>query len=110
MIPCSLISVSFINLLIIVALAYPTSMLLPALLLAATSYSTSVEQWRQAHEAKVRAEDGWLSYAGLFWLHEGSNEIPQAGVFEFRNGVVIWQGRPLKPDNPGPADVGTLGR
>ena len=85
-------------------------MLLPALLLAATSYSTSVEQWRQAHEAKVRAEDGWLSYAGLFWLHEGSNEIPQAGVFEFRNGVVIWQGRPLKPDNPGPADVVTVDR
>lgn len=28
-----------------------------------------------AYEASLRAEDGWLSVAGLFWLHEGENRF-----------------------------------
>jgi uncharacterized protein len=69
------------------------------------SYVVNIERWRQQMEAGLRADDGWLTLAGLFWLHEGSNSFgadpmseivlpagtaPQhAGVFELRDGVVM---------------------
>jgi uncharacterized protein (DUF1684 family) len=37
------------------------------------SYRSSLEQWRREREARLRAEDGWLSVAGLFWLEQGAN-------------------------------------
>lgn len=42
---------------------------------AVTPYEQSVEKWRQDYETKLRSEDGWLSVAGLFWLHEGENRF-----------------------------------
>jgi uncharacterized protein len=55
-------------------------------------------------EDSLRADDGWLTLAGLFWLHEGSNSFgtnpardialppgsapDDAGSFELRDGVV----------------------
>src|SRR5262245_60124196 len=69
-----------------------------------TSYQADVERWRRKMDDALRAEDGWLTLAGLFWLHEGSNSfgadpasdivLPDgsapdaAGVFELRDGVV----------------------
>ncbi|MEK6302654.1 MAG: DUF1684 domain-containing protein [Acidobacteriota bacterium] len=66
------------------------------------SYRDEVAKFRAEREAELKAENGWLSVAGLFWLKEGenrfgadpSNEIvlpegsapPQAGVFEFHEG------------------------
>jgi hypothetical protein len=29
--------------------------------------------WRAQADAAMRADDGWLTLAGLFWLHEGVN-------------------------------------
>jgi uncharacterized protein (DUF1684 family) len=43
-----------------------------------SSYRQSVEQWRQNYEAKLRADDGWLTVSGLFWLHEGENSFGSA--------------------------------
>ena len=43
-----------------------------------SSYQQSVEQWRQSYEAKLRADDGWLTVSGLFWLHEGENTFGSA--------------------------------
>lgn len=40
-----------------------------------TPYQQSVEKWRQDYEAKLKSDDGWLSVAGLFWLHEGENRF-----------------------------------
>lgn len=40
-----------------------------------SSYRQSVEKWRQAYDAKLRGDDGWLAVAGLFWLHEGENSF-----------------------------------
>jgi uncharacterized protein (DUF1684 family) len=40
-----------------------------------SSYQESVEHWRQSYEAKLRADDGWLTVSGLFWLHEGENRF-----------------------------------
>jgi len=36
-------------------------------------YQQSVEKWRQAYEAKLKADDGWLTVSALLWLHEGEN-------------------------------------
>jgi uncharacterized protein len=37
-----------------------------------------VEDWRQKYEAKLRADDGWLTVSGLFWMHEGKNTFGSA--------------------------------
>lgn len=71
---------------------------------APASYRETIETWRSQREARLRAEGGWLSLAGLFWLKEGenafgsgaSNDIvlppgsapARAGVFELRGGQV----------------------
>lgn len=44
-------------------------------LAADEAYRAGVEKWRAAYAASLRAEDGWLSVAGLFWLHEGENRF-----------------------------------
>src|ERR1051325_6169902 len=45
---------------------------------ADSAYLQSVEKWRQAYDAKLRSDDGWLVVAGLFWLHEGQNTFGSA--------------------------------
>jgi len=59
--------------------------LLPLLLLMlvptvepGAAYRADVEAWRAQRLARVRAEDGWLSVVGLFWLEEGDNSIGSA--------------------------------
>jgi uncharacterized protein (DUF1684 family) len=65
-------------------------------------YLQTVEKWRKGYEASLRSDEGWLTVAGLYWLHDGDNsfgsdplndivvsseQMPaKAGVFEFRNG------------------------
>jgi uncharacterized protein (DUF1684 family) len=66
-------------------------------------YKNTVDKWRQAYESRLRADDGWLTVSGLFWLHEGENSfgsasgsdvalpapVPaQAGHFDLKNGKV----------------------
>jgi uncharacterized protein (DUF1684 family) len=67
-------------------------------------YRGEIEEWRQQREARLKAEDGWLAVAGLFWLDEGVNHFgsgpgnsialpvgaapPVAGTFELRQGKV----------------------
>jgi uncharacterized protein (DUF1684 family) len=43
-----------------------------------SDYQQSVEKWRQNYDAKLRGDDGWLTVAGLFWLHEGENSFGSA--------------------------------
>ncbi len=79
--------------------------LLCALLLAST-YNDSIEAWRSQREQSLKAPDGWLSVAGLFWLNEGDNRAgsdpgsdivlpgraPKTlGVFHFENGSVEFR-------------------
>ncbi|GEM_PF-225573 len=40
-----------------------------------STYQAEIEAWRAEAEAKLRADDGWLTVAGLFWLEEGDNSI-----------------------------------
>src|ERR1041385_3295986 len=41
-------------------------------------YQQSVENWRQSYEAKLKADDGWLTVSALLWLHEGENSFGSA--------------------------------
>jgi uncharacterized protein (DUF1684 family) len=75
------------------------------LLLAGSGLLQQERQWRAAYEASLKAPDGWLSVAGLFWLHEGANtagsdphadvRLParapkNAGLFRLEHGAVTW--------------------
>jgi uncharacterized protein (DUF1684 family) len=64
---------------------------------AISGYIASIEAWRAQREADLKAEDGWLSLVGLFWLQEGVNRVggdPTADV-------------PL-PEGSAPGAVGTI--
>ena len=77
-------------------------------LAAQSDYRSRIEQWRIRHEAELKAEDGWLAVAGLFWLKDGANPagsdsanavtLPRgparAGVFDFRNGAATFHAEP----------------
>jgi len=40
-----------------------------------TSFSADTQKWREQHETEIKAEDGWLTVSGLFWLKEGTTTI-----------------------------------
>ncbi|MGD0777920.1 MAG: DUF1684 domain-containing protein [Candidatus Solibacter sp.] len=97
-----------------------------AALFAATAYQTEIAQWRRQREESLQRDGGWLSVAGLFWLHEGANTFgkdpgneivlpdgeAKAGVFELLNGKVTVRmdgaTRELWPDSLDVAKVGRL--
>src|SRR5262245_62038857 len=62
----------------------------------AGDYTAEIERWRRERETRLRAPDGWLSLAGLTWLHPGANRFGAAPDDEIR----------LPP--PAPAHAGTL--
>jgi len=68
------------------------------------SYERQLEQWYEAREKSLKAENGWLNLVGLLWLSEGRNDFgsdsanqvvfpkklpPSAGVLE-RKGNTVW--------------------
>jgi uncharacterized protein len=73
----------------------------------ADSYVSSIESWRRWMDERLRARNGWLSVAGLFWLHEGVNRLGsdpagdvvlpdgtaplEAGFIELKNGEAVFQ-------------------
>ncbi len=38
-------------------------------------YEQDVEKWRRQREADLKADDGWLTVSGLFWLRPGETRI-----------------------------------
>ena len=40
-----------------------------------SGYRAQVEQWRQKREASLKADGGWLTVTGLFWLKAGDNAV-----------------------------------
>ncbi|MGA2117391.1 MAG: DUF1684 domain-containing protein [Bryobacteraceae bacterium] len=71
-------------------------------------YREQIEQWRQRREAALKADGGWLTVSGLFWLKEGQNSIgsdagndillPESapahlGVIEIRSDRATFTGR-----------------
>jgi uncharacterized protein (DUF1684 family) len=47
-------------------------------------YEAEIARYRAERETRLRAEDGWLSLAGLFWLERGVNRIGSNPVCEVR--------------------------
>lgn len=45
---------------------------------APNDYASGIEAWRKTAEERLKAPDGWLSVAGLFWLKEGPNTMGSA--------------------------------
>ena len=68
----------------------------------AQDYAAETEAWRAEREARLAADDGWLTVAGLFFLTEGDNTFgssplndivlrtgpDSAGVFTLRRGEI----------------------
>jgi uncharacterized protein (DUF1684 family) len=40
-----------------------------------TAYQQQIEQFRQQREAALKADGGWLTVSGLFWLKDGPNTL-----------------------------------
>lgn len=84
------------------------SLLIPALLGAAVNpgYVHEVQTWRMNYEAGLRAPTGWLSVAGLEWLHEGENRVDlpsgateRSVLLTLKGEQVTHGGRVLKDDD-----------
>jgi uncharacterized protein len=102
------------------------------------SYEQEIAKWRQQREAELKADNSWLTVAGLFFLNQGKNTFgsgplndivlpvdapADAGVLEFdgskitlrANAPLVVNGTPittteLKPAAEGkPADLVTMG-
>jgi uncharacterized protein (DUF1684 family) len=74
------------------------------------NYKQSIEKWREERESRLKADDGWLTVAGLFWLHDGDNscgsdpkaeiQLPagrapaKVGVFQFHGDKASFRGAP----------------
>jgi uncharacterized protein len=102
------------------------SLLAGGLLMAWSSYQDEIAKWHRDRETALTADGGWLTVAGLFWLHPGANTFGRdaannivlpdgpahAGVFHFENGkvTVTMDGatRELHPDSADAARVGRL--
>jgi uncharacterized protein (DUF1684 family) len=61
------------------------------------AYRASVEKWRADYEADLKSDHGWLTIAGLFWLHEGENKFGSDPT----NDVVL-------PEGAAPAEAGVF--
>jgi len=95
-------------------------------LTAASGFLAEIATWRVQRESALKAEDGWLSLAGLFWLHEGANRFgtddsndivltdgpARAGVFALQHGQIAMtmngSTRALKADSADVVEVGRL--
>ena len=53
--------------------------------LTSGSYVSEVEAWRQKREERLKADGGWLSVEGLFWLEQGETSFGS----DKGNGIVL---------------------
>ena len=72
-----------------------------------SNYRVQMEKWRQQREESLKAENGWLTVAGLFWLKEGEGTMgtgrennfvlppgsapEKVGRFDFHGGKTVFQ-------------------
>jgi uncharacterized protein (DUF1684 family) len=72
------------------------------------AYRAEIDSWRLSREARLKADDGWLTLAGLFWLKPGANRFGADGA----NDIVlpVHESRPRPPSQAGTftLDKGTV--
>jgi uncharacterized protein (DUF1684 family) len=103
-----------------------TGLLAALALFAASAFEDEIAQWRRDRENSLKAEGGWLSLAGLFWLHDGANSFgkdpsceialpdgpAQGGAFILADHKVLvrtgWDTREVKLDSADAVKVGRL--
>jgi uncharacterized protein (DUF1684 family) len=103
------------------------------------AYRAEIQKWREDRETRLKADGGWLTVAGLFWLKEGENTFgsdaanafvlpagspARAGSFSFASGKTTVKLQPgvegllggkrivtsdLKSDENGDPDVLAIG-
>ena len=72
---------------------------------AVSQYAAELAKWRQRKEVELKADGGWLTVTGLFWLKEGQNRVDSApGVFELHDKKTVYRGDDgsiveIKPDS-----------
>src|SRR3954454_1233753 len=65
-------------------------------------YQTEIESWRARMEQSLRADRGWLTLAGLFWLKQGTNRfgtspdneivLPEASALAYAGSIMYHAG------------------
>ena len=105
-----------------------SSLLLPVMLAllalqAPSAYRADIEKFRADREAELRADNGWLTVAGLFWLKPGANTAGSAkgsdvllpakaparlGTFELKDGAVTFTADPSARVTSGGKPVATV--
>lgn len=58
------------------------------LVAAQDSYEKTIQTWRAEREVGLKADEGWLTVSGLFWLREGLNDFGAAPT----NDIVLPHG------------------
>ena len=48
------------------------------------NYEKRISKWQAEYEKKLRADDGWLTLAGLFWLEQGENSVGVGNDFDIQ--------------------------
>jgi len=77
---------------------------------AVAADDTDTQKWREQRETRLKADGGWLTVAGLFWLEPGENRFgtdpsnaivlpagsapARAGVFVFTDGTTTLRAEP----------------
>ncbi|MBX7214853.1 MAG: DUF1684 domain-containing protein [Thermoflexales bacterium] len=75
-----------------------------------SNYDQEMRAFRESLDASLRAEDGWLTLVGLFWLEEGANTVggdpacdialppervpARLGVIDFHDGQAVLRAEP----------------
>jgi uncharacterized protein (DUF1684 family) len=76
----------------------------PAPSLPADAYRTETAAWRAQRDARLRADDGWLTLVGLVWLRPGANrfgsapdnEIHLPGAVPPHAGTLVLEGHAVR--------------
>lgn len=68
---------------------------------ADSGYVSEIEQWRANRETRLKAENGWLTLVGLFWIEQGrstigsdpSSDVPLPSTLPKRVGTLDLKGK-----------------
>jgi uncharacterized protein (DUF1684 family) len=69
-------------------------------LAAISQPATEWDQWRSQRRARLMTDDSWLTLVGLFWLHDGTNDVPLPTRPQINARFLLKNGRVTLLPNP----------